>query len=674
VETDCKAERDACAGDDACVELDACVSGCGDTLQCLGTCAEGFTEGLTSYLALANCIRCESCSGFCEGCGLLHCVNGMVDGSESAVDCGGADCAGCAQGQSCTTGDDCETGYCADGVCCDGACGGVCESCVMATTGQPDGECHLIAQGTDPEDECSLADVCNGAGDCQCTDGQQNFGESDVDCGGANCPGCATGQTCDDNGDCASSHCVDGICCNTACGGLCESCLAADTGGTDGTCAPIPSGSDPDNECTAQSQSTCGTTGLCSGSGTCAFWSSSTPCGSTQSCSGGIETKQDYCNGAGTCIDNGTVACAPYSCGTTACAVTCSISNPCNPGYYCDTNNQCQALKPNGTTCVNDNECTSAQCTDNVCCNVACGGTCQSCLQMYTGVQNGQCAAIPDNADPQNECTAQAPSTCGTTGVCNGASACKLHPPATPCGSSQSCVGSTQTNQDTCNGAGTCIDNGTTNCSPYTCNTSSCFTSCSQQTQCVGTHYCNGSQCVAKKAQGSTCSQAYECSSGFCVDGFCCNQACNGGCMACSQALSGAPNGTCNWFANGADPQNECGACKYCNGSGSCVNAPIGTNPKGLCPGCCNNGGFCGGTWNCTNGCGFASSWGECTDSGGSNCSNQQSQCASTHGQACDCPGQGNQFFESGSAFQCGGGCPSCGQGYVCTQWVCACQ
>ena len=49
----------------------------------------------------------------------------------------------------------------------------------------------------------------------------------------------ALGDACDLDAECQSDACVEGVCCTTACDAGCESCLAALSGGTDGTCAPI---------------------------------------------------------------------------------------------------------------------------------------------------------------------------------------------------------------------------------------------------------------------------------------------------------------------------------------------------------------------------------------------------------------------------------------------------
>lgn len=47
-------------------------------------------------------------------------------------------------------------------------------------------------------------------------------------------------SSCESNDDCASAHCVEHVCCDSACEGACESCLASrKTSGLDGFCGPI---------------------------------------------------------------------------------------------------------------------------------------------------------------------------------------------------------------------------------------------------------------------------------------------------------------------------------------------------------------------------------------------------------------------------------------------------
>ena len=54
------------------------------------------------------------------------------------------------------------------------------------------------------------------------------------------------GDPCVENADCENDQCVDSFCCNHACRGTCESCNQP---GMEGSCQPIPEGTDPDTEC-----------------------------------------------------------------------------------------------------------------------------------------------------------------------------------------------------------------------------------------------------------------------------------------------------------------------------------------------------------------------------------------------------------------------------------------
>lgn len=69
---------------------------------------------------------------------------------------------------------------------------------------------------------------------------------------------------------------------------------------------------------------------------------------------------------------------------------------------------------PNGTACTDGGECQSGICADDVCCDAACDGTCESCDLAAT---EGTCTPHADGEDPENEC-----------GVanCDGAGACQV--------------------------------------------------------------------------------------------------------------------------------------------------------------------------------------------------------------------------------------------------------
>lgn len=52
------------------------------------------------------------------------------------------------------------------------------------------------------------------------------------------------GSTCSQDDECHSEICVDGVCCDTACGGgATDDCQACNVSGSEGTCSPVPAGS-----------------------------------------------------------------------------------------------------------------------------------------------------------------------------------------------------------------------------------------------------------------------------------------------------------------------------------------------------------------------------------------------------------------------------------------------
>jgi hypothetical protein len=99
--------------------------------------------------------------------GPVHCHDGVQDGGESDVDCGGLDCAACADGKKCGLNSDCASHLCNSNL----------------------GTCAVPS----------------------CSDGIQNGDETDIDCGGS-CSGCATGQHCVQASDCESGNCTSGKC------------------------------------------------------------------------------------------------------------------------------------------------------------------------------------------------------------------------------------------------------------------------------------------------------------------------------------------------------------------------------------------------------------------------------------------------------------------------------
>lgn len=56
------------------------------------------------------------------------------------------------------------------------------------------------------------------------------------------------GHACTSDDECGSGFCTDGVCCETACDGSCESCAGP---GSKGICLPHEAGTDPEQECGA---------------------------------------------------------------------------------------------------------------------------------------------------------------------------------------------------------------------------------------------------------------------------------------------------------------------------------------------------------------------------------------------------------------------------------------
>ncbi|GAB4528229.1 MAG: hypothetical protein Tsb0020_45460 [Haliangiales bacterium] len=77
------------------------------------------------------------------------------------------------------------------------------------------------APACERDEDCGDGQACAPGGACvaaSCDDGAQNRDETDVDCGGAECPPCGTGETCEAPSDCASDDCGEGVCQAPECG------------------------------------------------------------------------------------------------------------------------------------------------------------------------------------------------------------------------------------------------------------------------------------------------------------------------------------------------------------------------------------------------------------------------------------------------------------------------
>jgi Thrombospondin C-terminal region len=185
------------------------------------------------------------------------CDNGIEDGDETDVDCGGSCADKCGGGQGCEVDDDCASAECGAGMTCedpptctdgildgdetDVDCGGSCPPC-------NDGE--MCLEGPDCVSNVCDEGICNSP---TCDDGVHNGDETDVDCGGS-CPPCENGELCNEGADCQSGMCADGTCVGPSCrdGVLNGDETDVDCGGPD--CDPCDDGEtcEMDSDCSSQ--------------------------------------------------------------------------------------------------------------------------------------------------------------------------------------------------------------------------------------------------------------------------------------------------------------------------------------------------------------------------------------------------------------------------------------
>ena len=147
----------------------------GDGICCsYGTGDYTLTDGNGNTLASGGAFGSSETTNFCVVTGSgPTCTDGIQNGNETGVDCGGPDCPAC---PTCSDGvqNGNETGV---------DCGGPdCPACPTCTDG--------IQNGDETGVDC-------GGPDCPacptCTDGIQNGDETGVDCGGPDCPACPGG-------------------------------------------------------------------------------------------------------------------------------------------------------------------------------------------------------------------------------------------------------------------------------------------------------------------------------------------------------------------------------------------------------------------------------------------------------------------------------------------------
>jgi hypothetical protein len=484
--------------------------------------------------------------------------------------------------------------------------------------------------------------------------GRTDAGGTDA---GSNGDGPATkfelGLPCRAATDCASGFCVDGVCCESTCGGSCEACGEAAMPGKCVAVTGAPRGTRP---ACAGTGTLCG--GSCDGKSraTCTYALTTQQC-RTPSCATNTATLAANCDGKGACPAAQTVSCGANVCAGPICAGGCSDAQPCAASSYC-AGGVCMPKKTNGQTCSAAGDCASGFCADGYCCNTACTGSCQAC--NLTG-SAGTCGPVKSAVDD----TCSGKSSCDATGTCKKTSGetCTVASDCTSgncvdghccgsasCGTCQACTG----------GGGTCV----------------AITSAEDPGVCSGTSTCDANGACKLKA-GQSCTTATQCVSGFCADKVCCDTACTGQCEACAQTGS---VGTCSAVKGAAVHAACAGAGGACGGSCDGTNRASCAYPTTSCRSESCTGGTavlaasCDGKGACpamqTQSCGANTCSGSVCAGG---CSSTQPCTAGNYCAAGVCTPTKANGATCGTGVECGSG--NCVDGFCCTKSACgSCQ
>lgn len=186
-----------------------CPVRCGDGQGCINDC--DCVDPLTCQVQMGIRKCAAPAAPVVKDCqNTFVCANGVKDGDEGGIDCGGSCPNLCPNDSPCNVNEDCVNGFCNAGKCDDAACDDK-----VKNGAEGDVDC-----GATCPTQCANGQTCNVNADCvekgcvmgvcvtpTCSDGAADGDESDVDCGGI-CPDCADGKKCVMGSDCASATCL----------------------------------------------------------------------------------------------------------------------------------------------------------------------------------------------------------------------------------------------------------------------------------------------------------------------------------------------------------------------------------------------------------------------------------------------------------------------------------
>ncbi len=476
----------------------------------------------TAYCTDGVCCESVTC-GTCQACNVAGAAGACTNVPKGGKDpdtctsltssCNGSGLCTLDKGQPCTADAQCLSGFCTDGICCDRRCNGACNACSVAMGATTNGTCKQVT-GSPGKTRCGSL-LCSGTSDdcpAGCTKDGDCAADSYCNAAGACVKRKALGATCDLTSDCkgpgcrvcTSGFCVDGVCCESACGGLCQACSAARGASSNGKCEYAKSGiPDRAGGCT-DSRTTdplsCGGNGLCNGSGGCSLYDKSTSCDTGAVCLPGNLASGRFCDGTGICAPSGaTVSCDEYVCKTgVGCPSECSVDTDCTDGNYCDdATKKCTPKLAAGGACTDARQCPGSNpyCVDGFCCNQPCDGQCEACTDK------GSCIPIVGEPQGGREKCASAPSgeACKAK-QCDGIErkSCQGFATSAVICAEAGCEGGLQTAEARCDGKGNCPGASPVSCGSYRCGDTTCKTSCASNADCAAGSQCDASgRCVS---------------------------------------------------------------------------------------------------------------------------------------------------------------------------------
>jgi hypothetical protein len=414
----CQVPSDCAALDDPSVcPIELCPGPHCPTSTAIESCSDGLRNGSESGVDCGG-----SCPTPCTSPAPESCSDNRRDQDETGVDCGGNCVTDCVAGQGCRVDGDCSPSL----LCSPSS--HVCAA-ISCADGRQDGDEILVDCGGGTCPGCPVGTACVDATDCNsgicalgtcrtsplCGDAELDGDETDVDCGGSdpNCQRCADGDSCQGNADCARGGCAQGTCISCQDGTRNGTETAADCGGPDLSCHRCA----VDQACALNRDCQ---TGTCTG-GVCVNFS----CSDGQQ--NGTETGAD-CGGSGAgcarCSDG--LGCRLASdCASGACAegVCISCADGRRNGTETDadcggTNGACGRCAP-GLLCLVDGDCSSGACEGGRCCGGS-TGDCTRCAERLSPTvdcdvpQAGQDSTGVSICRSFLQCLASNPAICPT--------------------------------------------------------------------------------------------------------------------------------------------------------------------------------------------------------------------------------------------------------------------